>query len=130
MQITSKETTPNQFVYRDALNTCLDQLNLGFYFHFLIYFSGFLITGHPTDAMLLWLGSYLSVYLSACLSVCLVVGFRPWPSRPIRTLFFKKTNHFAMTTLNIRSDPMATWECAKQVQASPHSCLLLTFICL
>ena len=24
-----------------------------------------------------------------------------------------------MTTLNIRSDPMATWECAKQVQASP-----------
>ena len=23
-----------------------------------------------------------------------------------------------MTTMNIRSDPMATWECAKQVQAS------------
>ena len=25
-----------------------------------------------------------------------------------------------MTTLNIRSDPMATWECAKWVQASPQ----------
>ena len=25
-----------------------------------------------------------------------------------------------MTTLNIRSDPMPTWECAKQVQASPQ----------
>ena len=23
-----------------------------------------------------------------------------------------------------------SWECAKQVQASPHSCQLLTFICL
>ena len=33
-------------------------------------------------------------------------------------LLFKKANHFTMTTLNIRSDPMATWECAKQVQAS------------
>ena len=28
------------FVHRDALKTCLDQLDLGFYFHF---FSGFLI---------------------------------------------------------------------------------------
>ena len=36
MQITtSEETTPNQFVYRDALNTFLDQLDLGFYSHFL-----------------------------------------------------------------------------------------------
>ena len=39
-------------------------------------------------------------------------------------------NHFTMTTLNIRSDPMATWECAKQIQASPTGCQLLTFICL
>ena len=35
-------------------------------------------------------------------------------------LLFKKANHFTMTTLNIRSDPVATWECAKQVQASPQ----------
>ena len=36
MQITaSEETTPSQFVYRDALNTCLDQLDLRFYFHVL-----------------------------------------------------------------------------------------------
>ena len=25
-----------------------------------------------------------------------------------------------LTTMNIRSDPMATWECAKQIQASPQ----------
>ena len=28
-----------------------------------------------------------------------------------------------MTTMNIRSDPMATWECVKQVQASPPQLL-------
>ena len=32
---TSEETTPNQFVYPDTLNTCLDELDHRFYFHFL-----------------------------------------------------------------------------------------------
>ena len=37
MQITTfEETTPNQFVYLDTLNTCLDELDLGFYFHILL----------------------------------------------------------------------------------------------
>ena len=44
MQITtSEETTPNQFVYSDTLNTCLAELDRGFYFHFLLNFNGFLI---------------------------------------------------------------------------------------
>ena len=30
-------------VYPDTLNTCLDELDRGFYFHFLFIFSGFLI---------------------------------------------------------------------------------------
>ena len=49
-------------------------------------------------------------------------SFPQWPSHPLWGLLFKKANHFMMTTLimNIRSDPMATWECAKQVQASPQ----------
>ena len=43
-------------------------------------------------------------------------SFPQWPSHPLWGLLFKKANHFTMTTLimNIRSDPMATWECAKQ----------------
>ena len=32
-----------------------------------------------------------------------------------------------MTTMNIRSDPMATWECSKQIQDSPASSQLLIF---
>ena len=31
---TSEETTPNQFVYPDTLNTCLDELDRGSYFNF------------------------------------------------------------------------------------------------
>ena len=47
MQITtSEETTPNHFVYRDALNTCLDQLDLGFYFilfYFILFYFLFIL---------------------------------------------------------------------------------------
>ena len=32
---TSEETTPDQLVYPDTLNTTLDELDRGFYFHFL-----------------------------------------------------------------------------------------------
>ena len=83
--------------------------------------------------MLLWLGSFTCFYLSIYISMSrrsVPTSFPQWPSRPLLALLFKKANHFVMTTLNIRSDPMATWECAKQVQASPHSCQLLTFFCL
>ena len=46
-------------------------------------------------------------------------SFPQWPSDPLWCPLFKKANHSMMTTLNIRSDPIAIWECAKQVQASP-----------
>ena len=45
-------------------------------------------------------------------------SFPQWPSHTLWCLLFKKANHYTMTTLNIRSDLMATWECAKQAQAS------------
>ena len=45
-------------------------------------------------------------------------SFPQWPSHALWCHLFKKANHFMMTTLNIRFDLMATWECAKQVQAS------------
>ena len=35
--LSSEETTPNQFVYADTLNTCLDELDHGFYFHFSLF---------------------------------------------------------------------------------------------
>ena len=47
-------------------------------------------------------------------------SFPQGPSRSLWGFLFKTANDFAMTTLNIGSDPMATWECAKQVQASPQ----------
>ena len=77
--------------------------------------------------MLLWLGAYISNWLAGWLSGYISMTrrrvptlFPQWPSHPLWCLLFKKANHFTMTTLNIRSDPMATWECAKQVQASPQ----------
>ena len=64
-----------------------------------------------------WLAGWLSIYI--CMSLRGVpTSFPECPSRPLWGRLFKKANHFTMTTLNIRSDPMATWECAKQVQAS------------
>ena len=73
--------------------------------------------------MLLWLDAYITGWLSGFISMSrrrVPTSFLQWPSRPLWGLLFKKANHFTMTTLNIRSDPMATWECAKQVQASPQ----------
>ena len=40
-------------------------------------------------------------------------SFPQWHLAPSE-VSFKKANHFTMTTLNIRSDPMANWECATQ----------------
>ena len=84
--------------------------------------------------MLLWLGAYicncLAIWLAGWLSGYISMSrrrvptsFPQWSSHPLWCLLFKKVNHFTMTVLNIRSDPMATWECAKQVQAFPqHFC--------
>ena len=63
---------------------------------------------------------YVTGYLAGYISVSrrrVLTSFPQWPSHLLWCLLFKKANHF-LTTLNIRSDPMATWECAKQVQAS------------
>ena len=71
---------------------------------------------------------FLYMLLSICISMShrrVPTLFPQWPSRPLWGLFFEKTNHFTMTTLNIRSAPMATWECAKQVQASPPNYQIL-----
>ena len=77
--------------------------------------------------MLWWLGTYICNWLASWLSGYISMfrrrvptSFPQWPPRPLCSLFFKKANHFTMTTLNICSNPMATWECAKQVQASPQ----------
>ena len=77
--------------------------------------------------MLLWLGAYICNWLGIWVSGYIAMSgrriptsFPQWPSHPLWCLLCKKANHFTMTTLNIRSDPMATWECAKQVQASPQ----------
>ena len=52
--------------------------------------------------------------------LCLVVEFRPrFHSAHLAPSEFSCLKR-QTTLLNIRSDPMATWECAKQVQASPQ----------
>ena len=40
---TSEQAIQNPFVFRDALNTCIDYLDVRIYFYFFLYFSGFRI---------------------------------------------------------------------------------------
>ena len=66
----------------------------------------------------MYLAGYLGIWLSGHLGIFLSrrrvpTSFPQWPSNTLWCLLFKKVNHSTMTTLNIRSDPMATWECAK-----------------
>ena len=65
---------------------------------------------------------YLARWLSGYISMSrrrVPTSFPQWPSHPLWCLLFKKANHSAMTTLNICSDPMATWQCAKQISGLP-----------
>ena len=71
---------------------------------------------HDNDSML------LTIFLSRCR---VLTSFPQRPSCLLQGLLFKKANHFMIATLNIRSDPMVTWESAKQVQASPPNYQLL-----
>ena len=86
------------------------------------------MSGQNRDNFVLEHAICLSVWLSVCRRI--PTSFPQSPSHPLWGLLFKKAIHFTMTTFNIRSDPTATWEYAKQIRASSPSCQLLIFISL